>query len=260
MAMTNDPSDLLPHRFIFRGDRIFLQDGALPDAETLRHCIGQDAADDWFSEPESGISALELKSDAPAPARCADIPLREFFWRARHERRKCSLSARAKGLLNFRRLRRFCSVCGSPLRDDPALTARVCSSCGRQFFPQIEPAVIVLVSRGDEILLARHLHRATDVYTCIAGFVETGETIEAAVAREVKEETGINVRNVRYVASQPWPFPDQLMLAFRAEYAGGDITPQSDELRDARFFPRDHLPATPPPGSVAWSLIHGCFD
>ncbi|MDE7392375.1 MAG: NUDIX domain-containing protein, partial [Treponemataceae bacterium] len=96
--------------------------------------------------------------------------------------------------------------------------------------------------------------------TCFAGFVETGETIEAAVAREVKEETGIDVKDVRYVASQSWPFPDQLMLAFRAEYAGGTITPQRDELRDARFFPHDHLPATPPPGSVAWKLIHGCFE
>lgn len=259
MPMISHPFDILPHRFIFRGDQILLQDDALPDEETVRRCADEQTATDWFSEPEYGFSAVELKADAGDPARCGGIPLREFFWRTRGER-QCALSARAKGLLNFRKLKRFCSVCGGTLRDDPALTARTCTVCAHQFFPQIEPAVIVLVSKGDQILLARHLHRAFDVYTCIAGFVETGETIEAAVVREVKEETGIDVKDVRYVASQSWPFPDQLMLAFRAEYAGGTITPQSDELRDARFFPRDCLPATPPPGSVAWKLIHGCFE
>ena len=116
------------------------------------------------------------------------------------------------------------------------------------------------MSKADEILLAQHKNRGDGMYSCIAGFVEMGETIENAVKREVLEETGITVKNIRYVGSQAWPFPDQLMLAFRAEYESGEITIQEDELSDAQWFKRQTLPKVPGPGSVAHNLINGEFD
>ncbi len=259
----NQPNQLCETHFIFRGDNIILQDGALPDEALMRRCHEHQIASDWFSEPEYNYSAILLEKDAPNPAGCEDIHLRDFFWKMRdsgEHRNIAALGARAKGLLHFRKNRRFCSICGGMLEDDSKFTARTCTKCGHQFFPQIEPAIIVLISRGNEILLAQHLNRTYSFYSCIAGFVELGETIEHAVVREIKEETGLDVKDVRYVASQSWPFPDQLMLAFRAEYAGGEIRIQKDEIREARFFPRDNLPQTPPPGSVAWNLIHECFE
>ena len=114
----------------------------------------------------------------------------------------------------------------------------------------------MLVSKGDKILLARHAQRNQDVYTCLAGFVEAGESIEHAVRREIMEETGIKVKNIKYFGSQSWPFPANLMFGFTAEYESGEITPQADEIADAQWFDRDNSPATPPKGSIAYKLIH----
>ncbi len=263
MAMFSNQADIFNKtHFVFRGDSIILQDGKLPDESVIKRCLEHQIASDWFSESDYNYSALLLEKDAPNPAGCKDMHLRDFFWQMRDSdegKKIAALSARAKGLLHFRKNKRFCSICGGMLEDDKKFTARTCCKCGHQFFPQLEPAIIVLVSKGDEILLAQHLNRTHTFYSCIAGFVELGETIENAVVREIKEETGLDVKDVRYVASQSWPFPDQLMLAFRAEYAGGEIQIQKDEIRDAQFFARDDLPQTPPPGSVAWNLIHEKF-
>ena len=109
-------------------------------------------------------------------------------------------------------------------------------------------------------MLARHVQRNQDIYTCIAGFIEAGESAEEAVSREVKEEVGINVKNIKYKGSQGWPFPDQLMLAFTAEYESGTIKLQEDELSEAKWFSKENLPATPLPGSVAYKLINSLFD
>ena len=264
--------------FIFRENSIILQGDSLPDEKTVRRCLELNVAEDWFAELEYGYSALLLEKDTPNPSGCTDIPLREFFHKMKSveridefvsftdENQKISgaelagLAARARGLLNFKRDKRFCAKCGAPLRDDPYFTARTCTQCKKQYFPQLEPAIITLVSRGDEILLARHKNRNDDVYSCIAGFVEMGETIENAVRREVLEETGVKIKNIRYVGSQAWPFPDQLMLAFRAEYESGEIKIQEDELKDAQWFKKTTLPNVPKPGSVAHNLINGEFD
>lgn len=248
--------------FIFREKSILLQNGELPDETKMRRCIELNAASDWFTEKESDYSAILLESDSPNPAGLEDIPLRKFFHIMQQDNDKkhyAALSARALGLLNFRAKKRFCSVCGGVLQEDQTATARTCIQCGHQFFPQIEPAIIVLVNKGDEYLLANHAKRNTDVWTTLAGFVEIGETIEDAVHREVFEETGIKIKNLRYVASQAWPFPDQLMLAFRAEYESGEITVQPEEIREAGWFHKDKLPNIPPPGSVAHNLITGVF-
>ncbi len=264
--------------FIFRENSIILQGISLPDEGIVRRCLEMNVAENWFAELEWGYSAMQLEKDTPNPAGCIDIPLREFFHRVRKidriddyvsftdESKKISgaelagLAARAKGLLNFKNEKRFCSKCGGVLKDDPYYTALTCTECNKQYFPQLEPAIITLVSRGDEILLAQHKNRPDGVYSCLAGFVEMGETIENAVHREVFEETGIKVKNIRYVGSQSWPFPDQLMLAFRAEYKSGELKLQEEEISDAKWFKRDNLPKIPSPGSVAYNLINGEFD
>ena len=153
---------------------------------------------------------------------------------------------------------RFCPTCGTKLEDDKTETALFCPTCKIKFFPRIEPATITLISRGDEILLARGKRGTYRKFACISGFVEQGETLEECVAREVKEETNLDVKNIKYVGSRAWPFPDQLMLEFTADYAGGELKIQEDELEEAKWFRRDQLPPLdqlPAPGSSAYNLI-----
>ncbi len=248
--------------FIFRENSIILKDGHLPEERIMRRCLELSAASDWFAEIEYNYSAIMLEKDEPNPAGCTDMPLREFFHRTAKDHKIehfGSLAARAMGLLNFRKNKRYCAKCGAQLVDDECFTARTCPACKTPFFPQLEPAMIVLVSKGDDYLLARHAQRNTDVYTCLAGFIEIGETAEQAVRRETYEETGIKIKNIRYVASQAWPFPDQLMLAFRAEYESGEIKVQEDEIQEAAWFNKKDLPKIPGPGSVAYNLITGVF-
>lgn len=174
-----------------------------------------------------------------------------------------ALSARAHSLLLWRLETRYCPKCGAKLVDEGTQSALKCTKCGAIHFPRVEPCVIITVMRekkdGDnnkrEILLARHTYRNQDVFTCIAGFIETGETCENAVAREVREEVGLRVKNIKYLKSQAWPFPDQLMLAFSCECEGGDLLLQKDEIAEAAWFSIENLPPIPKIGSVAHSLI-----
>lgn len=168
----------------------------------------------------------------------------------------CALAARAHSLILWRRNMKYCSICAGELCDSRIASSRVCVKCAAEYFPRLEPCVIVRITKGDEILLARHTYRNQDVYTCVAGFIEAGETAENAVYREVYEEVHLRIKNVKYLKSQSWPFPDQLMLAFSAEYESGDILLQQDEIADARWFSMDDLPPTPRVGSVAYSIIH----
>lgn len=247
----------MKYNFIFRENSIILKDGNLPDYATMKKCLEQNVASDWLEEKQLEYAAVLLEKDSPNPAGYEDIKIREYF--SMSGEKFSMLAARAKGILNFKSNKRFCAKCGGSLKDDANFTARTCVKCGRQYFPQLEPAVIVLVSKGDEILLARHRNRNDDVYSTLAGFIEMGESAEHAVAREIKEESGITVKNIKYAGSQSWPFPDQLMLAFTAEYEGGEIKIQEEELLDAKFFKRGNLPKVPAPGTVAHNLIFGEF-
>jgi NAD+ diphosphatase len=166
-------------------------------------------------------------------------------------------ACRALGLLNWRAQHRHCGACGTPLAEHPTEVARKCGACGQVEYPHISPAVIVRVEKDGQILLARHLQRSQEFYTCLAGYIEVGESAEACVHREVREEVGIEISDVRYVGSQHWPYPNQLMLAFAAKWASGDLRLQPDELSDARWFDPADLPNIPPEGSVAYRLIRG---
>src|SRR5690606_15308051 len=129
-----------------------------------------------------------------------------------------------------------CGVCATPMRKSKNELCFHCPACGFSAYPRISPAMMVLIKRGDEILLARHTARASARYTALAGFVEAGESIEDAIHREVFEEVGLRVKELRYFGSQSWPFPHSLMIAYTAEYAGGELCIQQDEIADARWF------------------------
>ena len=168
-------------------------------------------------------------------------------------------ACRALGLLNWRATHRFCGACGGPLEEHPTEPARTCATCGRTDYPCISPAVIVRVEKAGKILLAQHVQRIPDLWTCLAGYVEVGESLEECVHREVREEVGIEVDDVRYAGSQHWPYPNQLMLAFTARWASGDLRPQPEEISDARWFDPADLPKIPPKGSMAYRLIQGIW-
>ena len=166
-----------------------------------------------------------------------------------------SIVLTAAHLARWRRTSRFCGVCGTATGPSRRHQAMVCRSCGHLAFPKVSPAVIVQVTRGNRILLGRSRRHPHGGYSVLAGFVDPGETLEDTVRREVEEESGIRVRNVRYFGSQPWPFPDSLMVGFTAEYDGGEIHSGDDELVDVAWFRADALPPVPPAYSIARALI-----
>jgi NAD+ diphosphatase len=178
--------------------------------------------------------------------------------------------AQATGLVNWHRRHPRCSVCGAATDVSEAGYVRHCPSCGAQHHPRTDPVVIMLVIDGDRALLGRQARWPRGRYSALAGFVEPGESLEEAVAREVQEEAGVAVRGVRYASSQPWPFPSSLMLGFFADYAGGEATPSDRELEDVRWFSRQELAGIragtvdglhmPPPIAIARRLIDEWLD
>lgn len=154
---------------------------------------------------------------------------------------------------------RFCGVCGGPMKLHTDISKR-CTVCGKEVWPHLATAVIVLVSRGDEVLLVHAKNFRGNFYGLIAGFVETGETLEEAVRREVKEETGLAIKHLRYFGSQPWPYPSALMVGFFAEYDSGDIRLQRSELAAGGWYKKDHLPQIPEKLSIARKLIDHWLD
>lgn len=163
---------------------------------------------------------------------------------------------RAYHILQWRTESAFCGRCGSPNGDATDELARLCPKCGRREYARISPAIIVLVTRDDgRALLAHNVKFREGLYSLVAGFVEAGENLEETVAREVKEEVGVEVKDIRYRASQAWPFPNSLMLGFTARWASGDPRPDQKEIGDVAWFAPDALPDLPPPGSISRALI-----
>jgi NAD+ diphosphatase len=198
---------------------------------------------------------LPITTEPPAGTQFRD--LRQLYGRMREE--LLAVAGRAVQIVEWDRTHQYCGACAAQTRLQPRRRARVCTneSCGLEFFPRVAPAMIVAVERGPEILLARSPHFPPGIYSVLAGFVDPGENAEEAVHREVFEEVGVRVTNVRYFGSQPWPFPHSLMLAFRAEYASGVLTLDSEEIEDAAFFHVDALPSTfPGRVSISQWLLH----
>lgn len=163
----------------------------------------------------------------------------------------------AAQLIEWDRSHQFCGCCGGPTERRADERARDCAVCGAKAYPQLSPVVMVRVVRDGQILLARAPRFAAGVYSVLAGFVEAGETLEQAIHREVLEEVNIRVTNLRYIASQSWPFPHSLMVAFTADYAGGELHADGQEIIDAGWFAPGALPGLPSPMSMAWRLIQG---
>jgi NAD+ diphosphatase len=160
----------------------------------------------------------------------------------------------AKQLVEFRTLTRFCTRCGAPYRSIPNNWGYRCDPCAFEIFPPVSPAIIVLIHSGDRVLLTTKVGWG-DRYSLVAGFTEPGENFESCVAREVREEVGVEVQNIRYVGSQCWPFPHQVMVGFLAEYKSGEIVMDAEELADARWFDRDAMPLTPPATAISGQIL-----
>ncbi|WP_276641605.1 NAD(+) diphosphatase [Siccibacter turicensis] len=165
------------------------------------------------------------------------------------------LAGRGVQLAEFYRSHKYCGYCGHEMHPGKTEWAMLCGHCNERYYPQIAPCIIVAIRHQDKILLAQHNRHRNGIYTVLAGFVEVGETLEQAVAREVMEESNIRVKNLRYVTSQPWPFPQSLMTAYMAEYDSGELKIDPKELLDAGWYRYDQLPLLPPPGTVARRLI-----
>ncbi len=197
--------------------------------------------------------AVCLPPGLPAPEGFAWKGLRGLFGLIAEE--LVWAAGRAGQLVHWHCNHRFCGACGKPTEDHPRERAKICPGCGRVNHPRVSPAIIVAVVRDRRLLLAHSPRFPSKFYSVIAGFVEPGETLEECVRREVLEEVGIRVRKIRYFGSQPWPFPDSLMVAFTAEYAAGEIVVNPAEIADAGWFSDDALPPIPPPISIARRLI-----
>ena len=196
--------------------------------------------------------AFEMEFSKP-PVNCVSIDFRQALKLLNSH--NIAASNRARQMLHWNREHKFCGHCGQLTELSTVETAKVCPSCKARFYPRIMPAVIIAITKGDEILLAHNFKFRDGLYSLIAGFVEAGESLEEAVAREIYEEVHIKVKNIKYFDSQSWPFPQSLMLGFTAEYKSGEIIADGEEIADARWFKCDKLPLIPSEGSISRRLI-----
>jgi NAD+ diphosphatase len=238
--------------FAFLGSRVLaLADGTVPRLEQLRDALADGSrllhVGDLDGEP-----CFAAAIDEPAPGTEA-VGLRSLL--AVLPEPLATAAGRAAQTVEWDRSHAFCGRCGSATEPSAAELARTCPHCGASYWPRITPAVIMLVERDDRILLATRAGPSTGFYSCLAGFVEPGETLEQAVAREVEEEVGLQIDEIRYFGSQPWPFPSQLMVGFTARSARGDLRLDPAELADAGWYRADELPPVPPPFTIARTLI-----
>ena len=197
--------------------------------------------------------AVEVSEGAILPLGMTSEGLRQLYGRLDEE--LFWIAARAVQIIEWDRTHQFCGQCGVPLRTRTSERAKECPQCELLHFPHLAPAIIVLIERGHELLLARSRHFLSGMYSVLAGFVEPGESLEEAVEREVREEVGLEVKDIQYFGSQPWPFPHSLMIGFTAMHAGGEISPNDEEIEDAGWFKADHLPTIPGKISIARKLI-----
>jgi NAD+ diphosphatase len=271
------PRDGEGHWFVFCGDRLLVELGpperpsddprfrARPAYARLplrknHNTWGCEAARTLYLGRLGGVDcwASELPAQAPAPAGLAWEGLRPLFSVLDDDH--FALAGRALQLLQWDRDHQFCGRCGAPTEARREERVRVCPACKLSAYPRVAPAVMALVQRGNQILLARSPHFPPGMYSALAGFVEPGESLEQCLAREVEEEVGVRVSGARYFASQSWPFPHSLMIAFVCDYESGELKPQEGEIEDAKWFEVLQLPKLPSKISIARGLIDAVVE
>ena len=197
--------------------------------------------------------AAELPDTEQITGSISFMGIRDIFARLKED--VLQAAGLANQLVQWNQNHQYCGKCGSSTENKADERAKICHQCGSIYYPRLSPAIIVAVLKDNQILLAHSQRFPVKFYSVLAGFVEPGETLEECVKREVREEVGIAVKNIRYFGSQPWPFPDSLMIAFTAEYAAGKIQIDNSEIVDAGWFSPDVLPSIPPKISIARHLI-----
>lgn len=210
-----------------------------------------------FVMPDGAEAKSFVSGDAGTPADMEYVPLRRGFFLLPSDVYR--MAGKMEELIYWDKETRFCGRCGGKMEFSSDISKK-CTDCGHTIWPGLQIAIIVLVKRGDEILLVQSRSFKSDYMGLIAGFVETGETLEQAVSREVMEETQVRIKNLRYIRSQVWPFPCNLMAGFVADYDGGEIKIQESELRKGGWFTRDHMPAVPDEASIARQLINAWLN
>jgi NAD+ diphosphatase len=216
---------------------------------------GLDATIEHFLGECNGIPifACEVDPDIDNPPGYEFDTLWSFLGRV--DESTFSLIGRARQIVEWHRNHQHCGQCGKPTEMSTNDRSRVCHDCHQTYYPRLSPSIIVLVTRGEEILLAKNANSRGNFYSTLAGFIEPGESIEEAVHREVFEEVGIRIKNLQYFNSQSWPFPNSLMLGFHAEYDSGELLLQEEEIEDARWFHYTDLPNRPAMVSISGWLI-----
>jgi len=239
-----------------------------PTAHRYIHVIGalvfvdDRAADDWPTQFLGMLGDMACWGvDVPEnddPSFGSALDLYSYFGQASEV--EWLVAGRAVQLIEWSRTHRFCGRCAAATEVSMGDRSMRCPACGLVAYPRLAPAMITLVTKGEpgpdqQVLLARGVQFRSPMYSCLAGFVEPGESLESAVVREIREEVGVEVADVHYRGSQPWPFPHSLMIGFRASWTGGEIQCDPTEIVDAQWYTRDALPPIPPPISIARKLI-----
>ncbi len=246
--------------FLARGMDLLIQEhsegvsiplgAAFPELAAAAHYLGELGGVDCY--------AAGFPQDFAPPTGYRVVTARSLYKRVDDVR--FAVAGRALSIVEWDLTHRFCGRCGEPTQLVAGERARRCPVDKTPFYPRIAPAIIVLITRGDTMLLAQNARFPEPMFSTLAGFAEPGESLEECLAREVKEEVGIDVKNIRYFGSQPWPFGRSLMVGFTAEYAGGDITVDGEEISEAHWFSPDNLPRIPPRLSIARQLIDAFIE
>jgi NAD+ diphosphatase len=252
----NPPEGPKLYFLVHEGKLLVNERAQLPYVESLTQLNIAVEAEEFLGELDGQLCVMaRLAPRGAIPDGAQLVSLRTLLGQLRPE--LTSIAGRAVQIAEWERTHRFCGACGEPTERVPGQRAKRCPRCQLVAFPRVTPAIIVAVEREDQILLARGPHFPPGVHSCLAGFVDPGESAEEAVRREVFEEVGLRVDNLRYFDSQPWPFPHSLMLGFFAEYVSGEIRIDGQEIVSADFFRADALPMMfPGKVSISQWLIH----